>query len=354
MTTSLAIRLFLVALASWLVSFCVGVALRRKAPWVRLIDTPNDRSLHSIPTPRGGGLGIVAGVAGGLLALPWCGVALPPDVQVVLIAGGALVAGVGLMDDVKSLPAVGRLAIHVLVAFGAVAIVGGVQELRLPTGSGIALGAWALPVAILWIAGMINVYNFMDGIDGLAAGQAVIAGLGWLLIGAITNDPVLWGPALLVTASSAGFLVHNWSPARLFMGDVGSTFLGYFFAIEAVLATRRHPSVSAAGVLLLWPFLLDATLTLVRRTVRGEQFWAAHRSHLYQRLVAGGLSHGQVTIIYLVLAMMAVGAALIATFRPAADVWVAAYAGGSAIALWCFVWWRETRTVAPSNSRLMR
>jgi UDP-N-acetylmuramyl pentapeptide phosphotransferase/UDP-N-acetylglucosamine-1-phosphate transferase len=153
----------------------------------------------------------------------------------------------------------------------------------------------------------------MDGIDGLAASQAVIAGLALAIAGALVNNPLLSIGGGLIGATSAGFLVHNVPPARLFMGDVGSTFLGFNFAGLTLLSNLgvgggRLPI--EFGVVVLAPFLFDGVVTLTRRIVRGERWYAAHRSHYYQRLVVRGLSHAQVTGLYVAVAVLAAAAAL--------------------------------------------
>ena len=170
-------------------------------------------------------------------------------------------------------------------AIGAILLtIVGVQERELPL-------LLALPLAFVWIALVTNVYNFMDGIDGLAASQAVIAGLALLAAGAIVGNPLIGITAGLIAAASAGFLVHNLPPARLFMGDVGSTFLGFSFAALALLGNLgvgggRLPI--EFGIVILAPFLFDSIVTLARRVARGERWYAAHRSHYYQRLVVRG------------------------------------------------------------------
>jgi UDP-N-acetylmuramyl pentapeptide phosphotransferase/UDP-N-acetylglucosamine-1-phosphate transferase len=158
-----------------------------------------------------------------------------------------------------------------------------------------------------------NVYNFMDGIDGLAASQAIVAGLALAIAGTLVVNPLVAVGGGLLTAASAGFLVYNLPPARLFMGDVGSTFLGFSFAGLTLLGNigvggGRLPI--ELGPVLLAPFLFDSLVTLARRIMRGERWYAAHRSHYYQRLVSTGLSHGQVTSLYAGLAVVAAGAAL--------------------------------------------
>jgi UDP-N-acetylmuramyl pentapeptide phosphotransferase/UDP-N-acetylglucosamine-1-phosphate transferase len=171
----------------------------------------------------------------------------------------------------------------------------------------------ALAVAFVYVIVLTNVYNFMDGIDGLAASQAIIAGTALALAGVLVRNPLVAVGGSLLGASSLGFAIYNLPPARMFMGDVGSTFLGFSFAGLSLLANigvggGRLPI--EFGLILFAPFLFDSLVTLARRVVRGERWYAPHRSHYYQRLVGCGLSHGQVTALYAGLGAVAAAAAL--------------------------------------------
>lgn len=268
------------------------------------IDVPNERSSHSRPVPRGGGVAIVAGFLAGLSLWLASGNALSPRAWGWL-AGALLVAAISFADDIRSLPAAPRLAVHL----GAAALLTfvGVQERELPL-------IIAAPLAFVWVAAVTNVYNFMDGIDGLAATQAVVAGVAIGIAGAVVGNPLLTIGGGLIAAAAAGFLTQNLPPARLFMGDVGSTFLGFNFAGLALLGNLgvgggRLPI--EFGIVVLAPFLFDSIVTLIRRAAKGERWYTAHRSHFYQRLVRNGLSHAQVTGLYAGLALLAAVAALL-------------------------------------------
>jgi UDP-N-acetylmuramyl pentapeptide phosphotransferase/UDP-N-acetylglucosamine-1-phosphate transferase len=269
----------------------------------RVLDVPNARSSHSRPVPRGGGLLIVLGFLAGLGVWLASGNTLSPR-AVGWLTGALLVATVSYVEDLRGLPAAPRLATH---AIGAVLLtLAGVQQRELSL-------LLALPLAFAWVAVVTNVYNFMDGIDGLAASQAVIAGTAMLLAGAVVGNPLVGIGGGLLAASSAGFLVHNIPPARLFMGDIGSTFLGFNFAGLSLLGNLGVGGARLPiefGVVILAPFLFDSLVTLARRMARGERWYEAHRSHYYQRLVVRGLSHGQVTSLYAGLAILAAAAAL--------------------------------------------
>ncbi len=292
------------AVVAVLVSILVAERFRRWARQRALLDLPNARSSHSVPTPRGGGVGIVSGFLAGFALWVGLGGTVSPRALGWLV-GAVVVAGVSFLDDLRSLPARVRLATHLLGALLLTAA--GVQDRDLSL-------LLALPLAFLWVALVTNVYNFMDGIDGLAASQAVVAGLAYAVAGGLVRNPLVSVVGLLLAGASAGFLVFNLPPARLFMGDVSSTFLGFNFAGIALLANLgvgggRLPI--EFGVVVLAPFLFDSLATLARRVLRGERWYEAHRSHYYQRLVQAGLSHGQVTAAYTILAVVAAASAVV-------------------------------------------
>ena len=267
------------------------------------MDLPNERSSHSRPTPRGGGLVILAGFFAGLAVWLAMGGSLSPR-ALGWLAGALLVAAVSFVDDLRPLPAGLRLVVHI---FGAVVVTLLGVELRS------LVGIVALPFAFAYVIVLTNVYNFMDGIDGLAASQAIVAGIATAIAGLLIVNPLVTIGGSLLAAGSAGFAIYNLPPARLFMGDVGSTFLGFSFAGLALLANigvggGKLPNEFA--FLLFAPFLFDSMVTLVRRMLRGERWYTAHRSHYYQRLVLGGLSHAQVTALYSGLGVIAAAAAL--------------------------------------------
>lgn len=274
-----------------------GVGNLRQWAEQRLLALPNERSSHSRPTPSGGGVAIVLGTLLGVtiflmltrqLSLTWG----------ILLIGAALVAVISWLDDLYTMPSTIRIAIHGASALCVLMGVGAIQQLNLPLVGDLYLGWLGYGFTFFWIIALINGYNFMDGLDGLAGTQAVIAGLTWTGLGYWANTPLVMALGLLVAVSSLGFLAYNWPPARIFMGDVGSAFLGYTFAMLAVLGAQHHGKLAFMGALVLWPFLFDTLFTLGRRWQRGENVFQAHRSHLYQRLVISGHSHRTVTILY--------------------------------------------------------
>jgi Fuc2NAc and GlcNAc transferase len=281
-------------LAAFAVGWAGAAAVRRWSGRVGLVDLPNARSSHQHPRPSGGGLGIVAGVAAGLAcSLAW--LPAPAPAAAALLATALTLAAVGLVDDRDPLPVWPRLLAQVGAAIALVTVAGGLTALPLPPPADLPLPApLGFALAVLWLVGVTNFFNFMDGIDGLAGGQAVltllaVAALGW------SGDGVLL--ALLAAGATLGFLVLNWPPASLFLGDGGSGFLGFLLAGLPLLAPagQRGGALLVVGVSLAL-FLLDPFWTLLVRIKRGERFGAAHRDHLYQRLAAPGTPHARVTV----------------------------------------------------------
>jgi UDP-N-acetylmuramyl pentapeptide phosphotransferase/UDP-N-acetylglucosamine-1-phosphate transferase len=284
-------------------------AVRRYAIRHRVLDLPNPRSSHTVATPRGAGVVIVGATLLTLAAVAAMeSRSLSPAILAYLF-GATLIAGVGWLDDVRSLSSVIRLLAQLAAAAIVVAGAGWWDEAALPGAGRVSLGWAGLPLALLWLVGLTNAYNFMDGIDGIAGGQAVVAGAAWALIGAATGAPEAAALGFGVALSSAAFLLHNWSPARIFMGDAGSGFLGFTFAaLPFVLsatsgAEELRLRLPVAAALLVWPFVLDTLFTVCRRLLRGEHVFRAHRSHLYQRLVIAGLGHRPVATLYTGLAL---------------------------------------------------
>jgi UDP-N-acetylmuramyl pentapeptide phosphotransferase/UDP-N-acetylglucosamine-1-phosphate transferase len=183
---------------------------------------------------------------------------------------------------------------------------GYIDKLQWPGGGpSVDLGWWGYPLTLLWIVGLTNVFDFMDGIDGIAGSQAVVTATTAPAIAFVRAEPAQAVYALTLVGGSAGFLRHNWPPARVFTGDTGSAYLGYTFAGLAVLGNYDRSAIVpfSAWVILLAPFIFDSGLTLSKRILRGERWYEAHREHLYQRLVRAGWSHRAVTLVYLALAL---------------------------------------------------
>lgn len=289
--------------ASWLLTrFLRGYALERS-----LLDVPNHRSSHTVATPRGGGLAIAAASLGGIAALGALGV-VPLPAVLALLGGGAMIAAIGWLDDRSHVAARWRFLVHLAAASWALYWAGGLPALSLGTWR-VELGMAGPVLGALGIVWLTNLYNFMDGIDGIAGGEALTVGAAAGILLWTGGVPGLGAASLVMAVASAGFLVWNWSPARIFMGDVGSGYLGFVFAVLALFSERQGRLPLLLWAVLLGVFLFDATVTLVRRVMRGERFFDAHRKHAYQRAVQAGWPHsrtsGAVLAVNLLLALTA-------------------------------------------------
>ncbi len=247
---------------------------------------PNERSMHAVPTPAGGGIGIVTTIA---LLLPLWSWPMP-FAQKIILAMMLLLALVSWIDDVRHLWPTTRLAAQTAAVVVALALVP--DTWRIAPGIPFAVERAVTALAWIWF---INLTNFMDGIDGIAASEAIAVALGYAGVATVAGlDKALEPLALVVAGASAGYLVWNWHPARIFMGDVGSIPLGFLLG-WLMLDLAFHGHVAAALILPMY-FLADATITLVRRLLNGETPWQPHRTHLYQRAVQGGASQDAVVL----------------------------------------------------------
>lgn len=265
-----------VALASLLLTW----VLRRYALARSLMDIPNGRSSHTVPTPRGGGVAIVLSF---LLTLPFLAVAVEMPLHVVwaLTGAGGLIAIVGFLDDHGHIAARWRLLAHFLAAAWALLWLGGLPTIKI-FGADISLGWLGHALAAFYLVWLLNLYNFMDGIDGIASVEAICTCLGACLIYWFTgNEHLIWSPLLLAMAV-LGFLYWNFPPARIFMGDAGSGFLGIILGVLSLQAAWDSPQFLWVWLILLGVFIVDATFTLIRRLLRGDKVYEAHRSHGYQ------------------------------------------------------------------------
>ena len=236
------------------------------------MDHPNARSLHETPTPRIGGLGIMAGVA---VASVW----LADAALLPAMLGAFALASVSLLDDLRGLPVRVRFLAHFVAAAGCLYALG--------------LSDWPLLAGTLAVVWMTNLYNFMDGSDGLAGGMAAI-GFGALALAAWLGDaPGLATFCLAIAAAALAFLRFNFPPAQVFMGDAGSIPLGFLAAALGILGAMQNVWPWLFPLLVFSPFIADASVTLTRRALRGEKVWRAHRSHYYQRVVLLGATHRQ-------------------------------------------------------------
>lgn len=313
------------ALAAGLATGAVLRVLRRRA----ILDLPNERSSHSVATPRGGGIAVV-----GVIAVAWTALAVPAgDASPLIVLALALVLAVlSWFDDLGGLPVVLRFGAHIVaVALGLATLPDDARVLQglLPfwPDRAFALLAW------VWF---LNLFNFMDGIDGISGAETAGIGVGLVLVATAAGGGA--APALLAAAlagAAIGFLWWNWHPARIFLGDVGSVPLGFLLG-WLLLQTAAAGSWAAALLLPLY-YLADATVTLARRAARGERVWQAHRSHFYQQAARRLGSHAAVVIRLIILNAGLIALAMAATAVPALAAPAAiAGAAATAVLLWYF------------------
>jgi len=283
-------------------SYLLVYLIRRYAERRQIIDHPNERSSHVTPTPRGAGLAVVILVIGMGL---WFAREAGWSRSLIYIVCGLVIAWLGWRDDVSSLPARLRFAVQGLVAAVSIFGLGYFKAVTIPLFGELQLGVVGVIITFLWIVGLINAYNFMDGIDGIAGGVALAGALGWMMLASHMHNNFVFWIALAIAASSLGFLGHNWSPAKIFMGDVASTFLGYTFAVLPLLSADQGGDALMLGTLLMWTFIMDSSVTFFQRLFKGEKLLYGHRSHLYQRLVIGGYKHATVSTFYILLTLLA-------------------------------------------------
>ncbi|MEC4813525.1 MAG: glycosyltransferase family 4 protein [Scytonema sp. PMC 1069.18] len=266
------------------------VALVKQTLQRQLIDIPNERSSHTQPTPRGGGLGFIiaffiATIACQLLPNGSSNLTQPSLWLLTL----PLIA-IGILDDWRGVPAGIRYLVQLCVSTVVVLQCGAFPIPMLSSYGAIGDGLATL-ITIIGMTALINFYNFMDGLDGLVAGVTAVQ---LVFLALWFHQPMLW----LLVAALLGFLYWNWSPAKIFMGDAGSTVLGAVVAI-AFLQSHRDPNSTSTALAILLPLIADAIYTLFRRLLRGENIFKAHRTHLYQRLQQSGWSHAQVASSYI-------------------------------------------------------
>jgi len=264
-----------------LISFIGTAIIRRIALKYKVLDVPSERSSHDIPTPRGGGLAIVICWYLGLTVL-FVLDQLDKQLYCALMTG-AILAVISLLDDMLSLSARIRLIVQVAVAIGAILCMGGI-EFAPEVGSDLFWQIIVYPIVILGIVWFINLFNFLDGLDGYAALEALFISAGVFIF---THDSVL----LVLISVITGFLYWNWPKARIFMGDVGSTQLGFVLSVLAIYFHKTNELGIVFWLMLSAVFWFDATLTLGRRLLNREKLGRAHRKHAYQRLVRSGYSH---------------------------------------------------------------
>lgn len=269
-----------VAVAVVVFSFALTHVLRRYALHKSLLDIPNGRSSHTLPTPRGGGVAIVISYLVALVWMLWAGL-MGRDLFLAMFGAGALIAALGFLDDHGHIAARWRLLGHFFAAAWALFWLGGLPAISV-FGMTLDPGLIVNLLTAFYLVWLLNLYNFMDGIDGIASVEAICVCVGAAIIYALSGVATLvWLPILLACAV-AGFLLWNFPPAKIFMGDAGSGFLGIMLGCLSLQGAWISSQFLWVWLILLGVFIVDATVTLIRRLVRGDKVYEAHRSHAYQ------------------------------------------------------------------------
>ena len=316
------IEVLLSALGALAISLILTGVIRKIALAHGVLDVPNQRSSHVVPTPRGGGVAIVIGTSMAVLVLTLLGIVSVTSMLVV-VAGGAAIAAVGYMDDRRRLSARTRLAVHFAAAVAAMAWLGGLPPLQI--GERLITFGWdGYVLGVLGIVWTLNLFNFMDGVDGIAASEGAFITFAGALLALITGASLaLPALAIAIGAACCGFLIWNWPPARIFMGDAGSGYVGYVIAAVSLLTARENPVGLLVWLILGGLFFVDATVTLVRRLLRRERVSEAHRSHAYQWLARRWGSHRRVTVMVIVVNLVwLLPCATVAALHPRWAAWL--------------------------------
>lgn len=307
--------------ATFIFSLTMTWVMRNYAIRKNIMDIPNQRSSHVIPTPRGGGMAIVLAFTLAVCALGATKL-IAANLAFALLGGGIAIAAVGYIDDLYKVAARWRFGAHLLIAGWAVYWLNGLPLVDLGTYQ-FALHNMGIVLAVTGIIWAINLYNFMDGIDGLAGSEGLFVAVASGLVLWFSHQPNMAFLLWLLAASIAGFTWLNWPPAKIFLGDAGSGFLGYVFGVLAVYTANTHSLPIVFWLIILAIFICDATFTLLYRMLQGKQWYAAHREHAYQHLICWGASHKQVTLgILLVNFLLILPIALYAQYSPWSAFWL--------------------------------
>lgn len=346
-----AMYLFIIGSALVFVSWLLTGQIRKYAIREQILDIPNARSSHVNVTPRGGGLGFVMVFLLGLVGL-LCSGLIEFKLFVMLMGGGVLIAAVGWQDDKHELGYGVKMVFHFLAAVWAVGWAGGYSIMNIGFMQ-LDLSLIGSIVAIFGTVWMINLYNFMDGVDGIAATEAVSVALiiGCLLF--LQGDFSIAAVCFLLAAAVAGFLFWNWPPARIFMGDTGSGFLGFIFVALAMYAEMSRSVPLIIWIMLLGVFVVDATVTLQIRRSRGKKIYEPHRTHVYQLAVQAGYSHKQVTLSVLFINILLGVLAAVALLYPKYLLLIGIGAAVLLIVLYICLARRFNRVISSGRQELM-
>ncbi|GBL19986.1 probable undecaprenyl-phosphate N-acetylglucosaminyl 1-phosphate transferase [Acidimicrobiaceae bacterium] len=287
--------IFLIVIATITISFGLTHLVRKIAITRNKFDIPNERSSHKNPTPRGGGVAVVAAFVFGLLAL-----LIRRDIDAesfyAIVLPGALVAIIGYLDDLGRVTAARlRLIGHFVAALIAIYILGGLPPMPLFSAT-LDIGLVGNIIAVLFLVWMLNLFNFMDGIDSITGIEALTSCLILTIFLINKSDTELWRVPALLCAAVIGFLYFNWPPAKIFLGDIGSGFIGFTIGTISLVIAKSQPLITWAVIILLGVFIVDATVTLIRRVYDKQQISAAHRSHAFQHLANNADRHLKVSL----------------------------------------------------------
>ena len=324
----------LTALLSCLLTGLASWYARRAGLW----DHPGDRHSHTVPTPRGGGVGLVLSLM--LVTVLWLPQQMPAYWFSCVAPGMAVVTLLGWWDDHKALSARFRFSVQLAVC---------VFLLSCAWQAGWISGVASLILAGLWVLWMTNLYNFMDGSNGMAGAQGLFSAttLAWLFFR--SGDPHSMLLALLLAAACAGFLPWNLGRARVFMGDAGSLALGFAFSSLLLYGIGSDAFSLPLGLMVMALFLADSTLTLLARVIRGERWYNAHRQHLYQRLIARGWTHGRVLLVYQLVNLVLILPGIVVAANFPALAWPVALAMALVLGLGWYGWIKRIGVLAQAG-----
>ena len=287
--------IFFIVIATIAISFVLTHLVRKTAIKRNKFDIPNERSSHQNPTPRGGGVAVVAAFVFGLLALLIRG-DIASESFYAIVLPGILVAAIGYLDDLGRVTAARlRLIGHFVAAVIAVYILDGLPPMPVFAET-LDIGLVGNIIAVLFLVWMLNLFNFMDGIDSITGVEALTSCLILTIFLINKSETELWQVSALLCAAVIGFLYFNWPPARIFLGDIGSGFIGFTIGTISLVIARSQPLITWAVIILLGVFIVDATVTLIRRLIDKQRISTAHRSHAFQHLANSADRHLKVSL----------------------------------------------------------
>ena len=285
----LSLLIFLTIISSLITDFVRRFSIKNK-----LLDIPNDRSSHDIPKPKGGGISIVLIILGTVAVLSFFGM-IKPDISMSMLVGLSIVAVVGLIDDYKDLSILVRTIFYFIAAVFSIYLIGGITSISI-SDYYFDLNHIGFFLGVLFLVWTTNLYNFMDGTDGFAAIQTICVSLFCGFLFYFSGNHALSVIMFCLVSATIGFLYWNWAPAKIFMGDVGSCSIGFFFGLLSIYTAKEEIIPISIWLILLAPFIGDATFTLIKRMINKEKWYEAHNSHAFQKLFQLGLSHGQLAL----------------------------------------------------------